>query len=81
MVVRPAVFAALSQGEFEAPSCRSLRGVDWSNVTGTMGFWMSMNTYKDTQELDRIWGGATRPGNAGRKEVLMGPTGAVDGSW
>lgn len=55
MVVRPEMLEYLELGELEThvlPFLARRKQVDAYQHTG---FWMSMNTYKDSQELDRIW--------------------------
>jgi len=61
MVVRPSVFPHLARGEFESSVLPFLAQRRLVDVYRHRGFWMSMNTYKDTQELDRIWDGGNPP--------------------
>jgi len=55
MVVRPSIFPYLSRGELERDVLPFLARRGEVNAYRHTGFWMSMNTYKDTQELERIW--------------------------
>ena len=71
MVVRPAVFEALSQGELESGVLPFLAQRGGVNAFRHDGFWLSMNTYKDTQELDRIWNAGNPPWERWSKEVPL----------
>lgn len=55
MVVRPAIFEDLSRGELESGVLPYLAQRGEVNAHKHHGFWMSMNTYKEFLELDRIW--------------------------
>lgn len=55
MVVRPSIFPHLARGELERDVLPFLAQRGEVSAYRHSGFWRSMNTYKDTQELERIW--------------------------
>ena len=61
MVVRPPVFQHLARGEFESAVLPFLDRRGEVDVCRHTGFWMSMNTPKDVQALERIWDAGDPP--------------------
>jgi glucose-1-phosphate cytidylyltransferase len=61
MVIRPSIFPYLERGELETTVFPLLAERGEITAYKHAGFWISMNTYKDSQELDRIWNGGEPP--------------------
>ena len=55
MVARPAIFEYLSKGELESEVFPALAAAGLIDAHRHQGFWMSMNTLKESQELTRVW--------------------------
>lgn len=61
MVVRPTLFEHLGIGELETDVLPVLAAEGRVDVHRHDGFWMSMNTFKESQELARMWRSGAAP--------------------
>ena len=61
MVARPALFDELGRGELETVVLPHLAKQGSVDVWAHDGFWMSMNTFKESQELAAMWRAGAPP--------------------